>query len=67
MVFWDNSNYQSYELAAQGEDGLAVVAVLYEVNWHALVCLSQTELKDDFQSVLRSLSTLMFTVSRSVE
>jgi len=31
-VFWDNSNYQSYELAAQGEDGLAVVAVLYEVN-----------------------------------
>jgi len=31
MVFWDNTNYQSYELAAQGEDGLAVVAVLYEV------------------------------------
>lgn len=33
MVFWDNTNYQSYELAAKGEDGLAVVAVLYEVSW----------------------------------
>lgn len=33
MVFWDNTNYQSYELAAKGEDGLAVVAVLYEVRW----------------------------------
>ena len=32
MVFWDNTNYGSYELAAQGEDGLAVVAVLYEVH-----------------------------------
>ena len=31
MVFWDNANYATYELAAQGEDGLAVVAVLYEV------------------------------------
>lgn len=31
MVFWDNTNYQSYELAAKGEDGLAVVAVLYEL------------------------------------
>ena len=32
MVFWDNTNYGSFELAAQGEDGLAVVAVLYEVT-----------------------------------
>ena len=31
MVFWDNTNYATYELAAQGEDGLAAVAVLYEV------------------------------------
>lgn len=31
MVFWDNINYESFELAAQGEDGLAVVAVLYEL------------------------------------
>jgi len=31
MVFWDNTNYGSFELAAQGEDGLAVVAVLYEL------------------------------------
>ena len=33
MVFWDNTNYNSYEMAAKGEDGLAVVAVLYEVRW----------------------------------
>ena len=32
MVFWDNTNYASYELAAQGEDGLAVVSVVYEVR-----------------------------------
>ena len=32
MVFWDNTNYASYELAAQGEDGLAVVSVMYEVR-----------------------------------
>ena len=31
MVFWDNTNYATYKLAAQGEDGLAVVSVLYEV------------------------------------
>jgi len=40
MVFWDNTNYQSYELAAKGEDGLAVVAVLYEVSQGYLWCLS---------------------------
>ena len=33
MVFWDNTNYNSYEMAAKGEDGLAAVAVLYEVRW----------------------------------
>ena len=32
MVFWDNTNYASFELAAQGEDGLAVVSVMYEVR-----------------------------------
>ncbi|RMX41541.1 hypothetical protein pdam_00013078 [Pocillopora damicornis] len=31
MVFWDNTNYATYKLAAQGEDGLAVVSVLYEL------------------------------------
>ena len=32
MVFWDNTNYATFELAAEGEDGLAVVSVMYEVG-----------------------------------
>ncbi|CAH3192411.1 unnamed protein product, partial [Porites evermanni] len=31
MVFWDNTNYATFELAAEGEDGLAVVSVMYEL------------------------------------
>ena len=37
MVFWDNTNYATFELAAEGEDGLAVVSVMYEVR-HWFTC-----------------------------
>ena len=31
MVFWDNKHYSTFDEAARGENGLAVVAVLFEV------------------------------------
>ena len=53
MVFWDNTNYATYELAAQGEDGLAAVAVLYEV--YHLTISSPLEIKSSIDVLVLAL------------